>query len=197
MTLTGSLAPRGSCLPDEDIVISGGTRFPSALQIIVFGFAIIVTLFYVIFAFRSSSSIPISKSEFGAQRFAELTDFPAGAATVNNDMRALIKIEICNPWLEGAKRGKDGVMLLIGSTDRVPLSQTGRQRYESNVGLARARAENVRGEIVGCGVPSAKLISLVTGPEDTSPLGQRTKASIGRGQDRRVDVWALWGGAGN
>src|ERR1700722_5675151 len=50
MTLTGSLAPRGSCLPDEDIVISGGTRFASALQIIVFGFAIVVTLFYVIFA---------------------------------------------------------------------------------------------------------------------------------------------------
>jgi flagellar motor protein MotB len=142
-----------------------------------------------------SLSLPVEIEKldgFGPQRLTALENFPSGEATMDGGMQRTIKCEVCNVWSEGVKVGRNGVILVIGSTDRVPLSPANRHRYESNVGLARARAENVKEEIIRCGVPEEKLISLVTGPRHTPEKEQQSERSTEFGGDRRVDVWAFW-----
>jgi len=129
---------------------------------------------------------------FGPRHLTALDNFPLGEATMDDGTRSRITSKVCDEWREGLKVGRDGVILVIGSTDRVPLSPASRGRYESNVGLARARAEWVTEGIIRCGVPEEKLISLVTGPQHTPDKQQQRERSTEFGGDRRVDVWVFW-----
>ena len=70
-----------------------------------------------------------------------------------------------------------------------------RRRFESNYGLARARAEAVKERLTKCtpSIGADALLALVAGP-GTTPATPNADRS-GFGADRRVDVWALWGSA--
>jgi len=76
-------------------------------------------------------------------------------------------------------------VVLIGSADRQPLSGRLLTRYDSNMGLARNRAEWVRGEL---GISAVPYIVLTTGPKETD--SSPTIATLVK--DRTVDVWVIW-----
>jgi len=128
----------------------------------------------------------------GSEYLGYVQDFDPGKADVRPEMRDTINA-VCATWKNRVAGGKDGLLLVVGATDRVPLSPSSRRQYESNFGLARARAEAVRGEIAECGVPKTEMLALVSGPKNTpESVGLRTPPS-GFPEDRRVDIWGLWG----
>jgi hypothetical protein len=104
-------------------------------------------------------------------------------------------------WLTRRKDGMNAVLLVIGSTDRLPISGAKRQQFEANVSLARARAEAVKRallancrDLAGCEMKGEQVIVLVSGPLHTPVQAQSPPASKRDGfpEDRRVDVWAIW-----
>lgn len=71
---------------------------------------------------------------------------------------------------KGWERGQQLLVLLVGSTDRLPLSPALRRRFESNAGLARARVAEVERclDLKVTGERRApEIIRLVTGPAYT------------------------------
>jgi hypothetical protein len=83
--------------------------------------------------------------------------------------------------------------MLVGSTDRTPLNLQGRQRYESNAGLARSRAERAKEKIhEQCFVPLQQMFTGIMGPAYTPDLNQGAPPSKGALDDRHVEVWAFW-----
>ncbi len=100
-----------------------------------------------------------------------------------------VQQSICTTWKGSVKDRGKGLILLIGATDRVPLTDRSRKRYESNVGLAQARADRVSALIANaCAVPADRLLSLVAGPRNTPAEAQKADY----GEDRNVDIWVLW-----
>ncbi|MBK6008681.1 hypothetical protein JJB11_21480 [Ramlibacter ginsenosidimutans] len=103
-------------------------------------------------------------------------------------------------WLKRRSEGHDGMLLVIGATDRVRLGKALTQQYEANVGLARARAEVVKGAILQrcrarerrCDLTEEQVIVLVSGPRETAALSASEVSANGYPRDRRVDVWAFW-----
>lgn len=105
-------------------------------------------------------------------------------------------------WVDGRKLGRDGVLLVIGSTDRLPLGGAKERQFEANVGLARARGEAVKRGIIaavrnqwaGLEPKPEQVIVLVSGPGQTPRDGDTSASSKRSGypEDRRVDVWAFW-----
>jgi hypothetical protein len=99
---------------------------------------------------------------------------------------------ICKQWKARAK-DQHALLLVIGATDRVPLVSAARAQFESNFGLARARAETVKSTLhTECGIAAEQMIALVSGPRKTPALTPAARRERGEGEDRRVDVWALW-----
>lgn len=88
-------------------------------------------------------------------------------------------------------------MLLVGGTDRKPLSAALRARYENNTGLARARVNAIE-RCLGLGGDGAgstlrpEVIRLVTGPSYT-PTSQDPDAIVraNLAEDREVRVLVL------
>jgi hypothetical protein len=107
-------------------------------------------------------------------------------------------------WTSGRGAGKDALLLLVASTDRIPLSESLRRRFEANVGLARARGETIRALLLQTGsglkpelrLTEEQMLVVVSGPRQT-PQPDRNSVLKGDGvgfpEDRRVDVWAIWG----
>jgi hypothetical protein len=116
--------------------------------------------------------------------------FDPGLADIKPEMLSGIEA-VCEKW-KTHPNGHQGLLLVVGATDRVPLSAYSRRQYESNFGLARARAEKVKEKIAHCGVPDPAMLALVSGPKNTPEGGGRSKPLTGFPEDRRVDVWALW-----
>jgi hypothetical protein len=116
---------------------------------------------------------------------------------VGNEMRRLI-----DRWIAARASGRNGVLMFVGSADRVPLGPESRRQYEANAGVARARAESVRTQMLEQtkGLPESQRIReeaalvLVSGPRRTPalPSNDRASARAGFPEDRRVDVWAFW-----
>lgn len=129
-------------------------------------------------------------SEFGPEVLGVVEDFESGQADVRSHMVPALK-DICGKWTQHGGRRQRGVLLVIGSTDRVPLTRITSTQYESNVGLARARAERVRERLLECDVPSSQLVTLVSGPRHTPP-GNSGASVEDRAKDRSVAVVALW-----
>ena len=127
----------------------------------------------------------------GPEHLLQLVDFDSGRANVKETMRSGIS-DVCARWQEHTGKGQQGLLLVVGATDRVPLSSEIRLQYESNFGLARARAERVKSKIVECGVQSPRVLTLVAGPRNTPEVLIRSQTSSGFAEDRSVDVWALW-----
>jgi hypothetical protein len=104
-------------------------------------------------------------------------------------------------WTAKRKDGTNAVLLVIGATDRLPISGAKRRQFDANVSLARARAERVKQalldkcrSIAGCAMDKDQLIALVSGPLHTpsAELSSPASARDGFPEDRRVDVWAIW-----
>jgi hypothetical protein len=100
---------------------------------------------------------------------------------------------ICAKWAHHAS-GRQGLVLVVGATDHLPPTRNTRARFESNFGLARARAEAVKTRLASCSthIPAEHTLALVTGPSKTPASGGSSRVPHGYGEDRRVDVWAFW-----
>jgi hypothetical protein len=88
-------------------------------------------------------------------------------------------------------RGLQPLLLLVGSTDRTPLSPALRARFESNTGLARARVAAAE-KCLGLDPQDPGVIRLVSGPAYT--LGTRDSPKVAEGQmakDRAVRVFLV------
>ena len=103
-------------------------------------------------------------------------------------------------WLEKRKAGHDGVLLVIGSADRLQLAGEVARQFDANSGLAQARGEAVKNELIRqchvadqkCDLSPEKVIVLVAGPRETNMLSKAGLPAGGYPLDRRVDVWAFW-----
>jgi hypothetical protein len=120
-------------------------------------------------------------------------NFPTGKATMEEDP----KLERCD-----AKQGSQVkaiqyeidrldknlvAVVLIGSADRQPLSGKLRFLYDSNMGLARRRAEWVSGQLK---LPLRPLV-LTTGPRATEDSASLVQLAA----DPSLAIWALWSGS--
>jgi hypothetical protein len=105
-------------------------------------------------------------------------------------------------WMEQRRNGFDGVLIVIGSADRLRLSGAKDKQFEANMGLARARAEVIRAAILKAIHRDApdleprpeQVLVLVSGPQQTPDSSRSTPASWRSGfpEDRRVEVWGFW-----
>lgn len=133
------------------------------------------------------------------QQLGTIKAFKSGSAQeIEGAKGEAVYEHIAGHWVKNRRAGRDGMLLVIGSTDRVPLNESGRSRYETNVGLARARAETVKKRLVQTVMRHApelpllpeQVIALVTGPQTTGE--EESTPLSGFPSDRRVDVWAFW-----
>lgn len=126
--------------------------------------------------------------------------FAIGDANLEHeDFPAQQKIqEVALAWKKGREQGDDGIVFVIGSTDRLPLRDKSRIRFGGDVGLARARAESVAEAVSNLAkklspqnpLPDDRFIMLVSGPRNTPGANESQKT--GFPEDRRVDVWIFW-----
>ena len=137
----------------------------------------------------------------GFERLIYLDRFVAGTVALEGETKDkdAVKVavgDVCIKWGEHKDDAQPSLLIVVGSTDRLPLTSSARRRYESNFGLARARAERVEAAITQtCRVPDDKILSLVSGPRTTPEIiGARTPASgtDGHPADRSVEVLAFW-----
>ena len=128
---------------------------------------------------------------FAPELFDPISGFELGGTEIPEGMGAPIKA-ICRRWMDQDVRELGGMLLLIGSADRLPLKGPLIGRYESNVGLARARAERVKSRLTReCNIPADRMLTVIAGPANTPGRGQKTDPA-GFADDRSVLVWALW-----
>jgi hypothetical protein len=130
----------------------------------------------------------------GPEPLMEVHGFDPGKSSLKPDMNATEKINItCGKWKRhNLSQQQASLIVVVGGTDRVRLAALASSQFESNFGLARARAEEVKSKIVQCGVPDTRVLALVSGPQHTPDIGQQTSSERGYPEDRRVDVWAFW-----
>jgi hypothetical protein len=131
------------------------------------------------------ASIPGSA---GIERLGCVGYFPTGAASLNGSKEARCDeqkdLSALKHDIETRQKEIVGVVL-IGSADRQPLSGRLLARYDSNMGLARHRAEWVRETL---GISTVPYIVLTTGPKETDSSPTITALV----KDRTVDVWVIW-----
>lgn len=141
---------------------------------------------------RNDISLEIARqlTGFGPQRFAPIAGFELGKAALLPSMTASLDT-VCRRWKEHGGAAQQGMLLIIGSADRVRLAGSLIGQYDSNVGLARARAERVKSHLATCGVPDEQMVTVVAGPRNT-PEQARRRDVEGFPEDRSVVVWALW-----
>jgi len=102
-----------------------------------------------------------------------------------------------NAGIEDAqKRNLQLVVLLVGGTDRKPLSAAYRKQFESNSGLARARVSTVENCLHVPPISQqpqdqvAQVIRVITGPSYTpASKNPANLATAGLQEDRRVDAF--------
>jgi hypothetical protein len=131
-------------------------------------------------------------SSFGPKEVARLRDFGSGKDDVVDAMSAEVT-KVCNWWSSLRGDRSRSLLLVVGSTDRVPLKAAARRRYESNVGLATARAERTKASVVSqCQIPEDQILTLASGPRHTPLLVDPDGDDAPRARDRSVVIWALW-----
>lgn len=137
---------------------------------------------------------------FSPGHLIHLEGFCSGEAEVLRATGSKITNFCTNPKIKNQK----AYLIVVGATDRKPLRGKLQVQYESNLGLARARAESVRNWLLApeCGLKEDDVVALISGPKHTSPVSgapsgsqqKKTKASTEpkENPDRSVDVWAFW-----
>lgn len=129
----------------------------------------------------------------GPQHLVTIAHFIPGDATINMDMSAEITSKVC-PALKDHHdvKSEQGIVTVIGGTDRVPLNSSTRDRFGSNFGLAEARAENAREQLLQCEVRPASILMLSTGPHNFPDTPSSGSGARGNAEDRRVEFWVHW-----
>ena len=113
-------------------------------------------------------------AEFGPEQLALLEDFEPEQAELRAPMQPKIQ-HVCDRWKAQGEREQRGLLLVVGSTDRVVLGRLARVQYESNVGLARTRAEQAKGRLLQCDIPASQILTLVSGPCNTPSSAVRIR----------------------
>ena len=126
----------------------------------------------------------------GPEHLGNFVGFESGKSAFAANVKGSIE-DVCIRWRQRTDY-QDGFLLVVGATDRIPLGPAARLRYESNFGLARARAEEIKSRIVECGVPAPRILSMVSGPRTTPERENQSIPDSGYPEDRMVDVWAIW-----
>lgn len=132
--------------------------------------------------------LKVSKGGFSPGHIIRLEGFCLASA----DLRQEIAIQIRESC--GTRNLKDShaFLLVVGATDNTPVRGG---PFESNFGLARARAERVRDILLGenCNMPVHSVLALVSGPRHTDAQHDNPQSRKGgTAEDRSVDVWAFW-----
>ncbi len=127
----------------------------------------------------------------GPEWLGDVQEFDSGQSTFKETMKQSVE-DICNNWHRRTSNNNKGLVLAVGATDRIPLSAAAKARYESNAGLARARAEVIKKRIMECGIPENQILAIVSGPRNTPALTRPRVDETGYPKDRMVDVWAIW-----
>ena len=130
---------------------------------------------------------------FGPEHLATLDDFKSGEATLREHMQAGVS-GICQRWAASGGNMQKGILLIVGSTDRVRLNRRTQIQYEANAGLAQARAERIKSALSKCGVPTAQMVTLISGPRHTTEPDSTLAGPDrhGHAEDRSVSIFALW-----
>lgn len=125
----------------------------------------------------------------GPEHLKNFPGFARGDSDLTENMKKSVR-DVCVGWDRKTKY-QDVFLLVVGATDRLPLGASTLSRYESNFGLARARAEKISKEVVTqCEIPAERIITIVSGPRTTP---DQPSPPDGYPDDRMVDVWAIWG----
>jgi len=132
----------------------------------------------------------VSASDFGPKKILTIQGFETGKAIITPEMKYKIN-QACIEWRTNLGSSNKGALLIIGSTDRNPLSTPIKKIYESNSGLARARAEEVKLVLKECRIPAEQMITLDSGPTRT-PSTKDFQNQNDFPEDRSVSVWAFW-----
>jgi outer membrane protein OmpA-like peptidoglycan-associated protein len=127
--------------------------------------------------------------QLAPERLGLLDGFAPGQAAIPEHARGRLD-DICRRLRERG-RERRGLVLVVGSTDRVRLAARARRQFESNVGLAQARAEQVREALVPCQEGDSNLVTLVAGPRHT-PVPGTVDDLGGNPGDRSVAVYVVW-----
>src|ERR1043166_1079924 len=127
----------------------------------------------------------------GPEHLQDFVGFPLGSKELTAEMKKLMPV-VCDRWNKRTEY-QDGFLLAVGATDRIPLGASAQATYESNFGLARARAERVKAAIVDeCSIPPERTLAMVSGPRTTPDPTSQPANNSGYPEDRMVDVWAIW-----
>lgn len=129
----------------------------------------------------------------GPQHLVTISHFTPGEARINADMSAEIKSKACPAFKDHHDtKSEQGIVTVIGGTDKVPLNSSTRDRFGSNFGLAEARAENAREQLLKCEVRPASILTLSAGPHNFSEASSSRSGTRGNAEDRRVEFWVNW-----
>jgi hypothetical protein len=131
-------------------------------------------------------------------RLTYFENFSSGGIEVA-DLDAERKLQsVCNVWSDRHKSGETGWLFIVGAADQQSMNKEAIRQYESNFGLAQARAEGVKARIISrCQsapveerlIPE-QIVTLATGPPKIPIPG--AALTPGEAKDRRVDIWAMW-----
>jgi hypothetical protein len=167
-------------------------------------FAIGILLLGIALASLLFRGAPADKSKvagIGPELIGSFPNFPLGSSLLDTASRDVDRemARVLERWTAARKAGRSGVLLIIGSTDRVPLSPDSRRRFDANIGLAVARAETVKSHLLDrtkdlkeIRIRDEQVLTLVSGPRQTPESHATAARDHGFAQDRRVDVWAFW-----
>jgi hypothetical protein len=114
--------------------------------------------------------------------------------------------EVLNAWQTRESSAKSDVLILVGGADRIRLGDALRQQYDTNIGLARSRAETTKAMLIAATrskreedkLTPDRILVLVTGPQYSPKAGKLTVGQKETCQDfsddRKVQVWLPPGG---
>lgn len=139
----------------------------------------------------------------GPQHIGSVSGFLSGSALQTEDRNSDVHTEIvraADVWISKRKTGQRGLLLIVGSTDRVSLGGSGKARFDANVGLAQARAEEVKSQLMAVIAEKGsqvlptedELLVLASGPRHSPAICHGCVPARGYPEDRRVDIWAIW-----
>jgi hypothetical protein len=176
--------------------INNQTRWLSASQMVTFVLGLAAITVFAAFHISARKDLKEKESTeswrsvgcigpFVSGKSTELEEFPeASDATNCGDIPNLTRL-----IRRSREEERESLILLVGSADKQPLSDRNKAGFGSNEGLARARAEWVRGEIVkALSLNSDRFLILTVGPR-MHGLGL---AGSRLGIDRVVQVYILF-----
>jgi hypothetical protein len=135
---------------------------------------------------------PMEHFGVGAELLGTIGPFPVGKATLSDEQAIADLNNVATKLSSSPVREQAVLVMVIGSADRQRLHGGLQSRFDSNVGRAQARAEWVRQALVKKSPEASQIrfLLLTSGPKQT----QNATTDDDLKQDRRVEVWALWGG---